>query len=72
MDYEDQDAIQIEKSREFAAKTREGFIVLEDGYNYYCPLHGKGLTSENLREIADLLDKTNEEWHRGFGEINGN
>jgi hypothetical protein len=38
------------------------FISLEDGYYYYWPHSGKGFSADNLRAIADELDRKNKPW----------
>jgi hypothetical protein len=39
------------------------FIPLEDGYYYYWPRPGKGgFSADNLRAIADELDRKNKPW----------
>ncbi len=39
------------------------FIPLEDGYYYYWPHSGKGaFSADNLRAIADELDRKNKPW----------
>lgn len=41
------------------ADERGDLVIFEDGYTYYCPTGGGGLTAHNLRVIADELDRRN-------------
>lgn len=48
---------------------KKHIMPLEDGFYYWWPTHGVGaLTSNNLREIADLLDDINEPWEEQIKE----
>lgn len=49
------------------AEERGDLVIFEDGYTYYCPTGGGGLTAHNLRTIADELDRRNapvDEWYK--------
>ena len=38
-------------------------VTFEDGFKYYCPSPNLGgLSSRNLRDIADYLDEMNADW----------
>mgnify|MGYP006298727631 CR=1 FL=1 len=50
---------------EFAQKSNE-FVTAADGYVYYWPsgFAGGCFNAQMLRELADELDKRNEEWDK--------
>ena len=59
-----------EKRRErvlHLANEREEFLPLEDGYCYWFPSAGNGgLSSADLRILAEELDRQNEQWNQGI------
>ena len=50
------------------SKVEKDIIQMEDGYYYFCPGNGGGISSKELREIADYLDKKNSDWDDKFKE----
>ena len=42
--------------------------TLEDGYYYFFPSHTGGLSAQNLRDIANELDRINAEWDKTVKE----
>ena len=49
---------------------KEDIDICDDGYNVYWTDKGY-LTSRQLRQIADYLDKINEAWDKDFQEYGG-
>lgn len=51
------------------AETRNEFDYLDDGYQYWFPTNNQGgLTSTQLRIIADELDRRNHKWNQQVQE----
>jgi hypothetical protein len=48
---------------------KEDFVTLEDGFVYFWASRVAGaMTSRELRDIADELDKRNEKWKKQIDE----
>jgi len=49
------------------AKLRGEFQTLDDGFVYYWPSHRNGaFSADNLRKLADELDRRNALWEKGI------
>lgn len=46
------------------ADERKEFVALEDGYSYYWPKEGGALSTNDLRVLADELDRRNAPWDK--------
>lgn len=51
----------------------EDYVTLEDGFKYFWVVGKGALSADDLRSVADYLDKQNEEWLNSIIEkIGGN
>jgi len=49
-------------------KASGDLIYLEDGFLYFCPQTSGALSAEQLRSIADELDRRNKTWNKQLNE----
>lgn len=59
---------EVSKFLEKVAERGE-FHTLEDGFFYYWPSQTGAISAEQLRAIADHLDKLNSEWQEQLDEF---
>ena len=50
--------------RRIEIMSEDDLVALEDGYFYYFPSRVGALSANELRVLADLLDKKNAAWHK--------
>jgi hypothetical protein len=56
--------VSIKRAKEVveAAKRHDHFMMMEDGYQWFCPDAGMAFDAFSLRAIADGLDRMNKRW----------
>jgi hypothetical protein len=50
------------------ADEKREFVMLEDGFVYYWPAGAGAISSHQLRQLADELDRRNEDWNKQINE----
>lgn len=59
----------MSKSPDWIKRIEKDIAPMECGYYHYFPSNGGGLSANDLRIIADHLDKMNESWDNDVDEF---